>query len=382
MLPILPGVARRVRTRARRRDRGPAPSDQDAAGAELRIAIDAMGGDYAPRAPVAGAFRAAVRDGTSVLLVGDGSAIERQLRRLGNHGGRIEVVHAEEVVGMDEPAITPIRKKRRSSIRIGAELVRDGRAQALVTAGNTGAAMIAAKMVIGTIEGVDRPALAAVFPTLKGRTVVLDVGANVDSKPAHLRQFAVMGHFYAREVLGASAPRVGLLSIGEEEGKGSDLTREVFQEMQATGFNFVGNVEGRDVFRGSVDVVVCDGFVGNVLLKSAESLAEMVGGMLREEMGRSLRTKVGYLLARPAFQGFRRRTDYREYGAAPLLGVRGGCFIGHGRSNPKAIRSAIRRAVEFSGAELHRKIQVNMADLHAREERLRLAHRAAEATAP
>src|SRR6185295_13685084 len=227
----------------------------------MPIAVDAMGGDLAPQSAVEGAFRAATQDGSSVLLVGDRTRLEAELRRFGDARGRIEVVHAEEVVGMDEPAITPIRRKRRSSLRICAELVKDGRAQAMVTAGNTGAAM-----VTGTVAGLDRPALAAVLPNPRGRTVLLDVGANVNSKPIHLREFAVMGHFYAQEVLGMPQPRIGLLSIGEEEGKGTDLTREVSRVLKTTGLNFAGNVEGGDVFSGEVDVVVCDGFVGNAVL--------------------------------------------------------------------------------------------------------------------
>jgi len=341
----------------------------------MQIAVDAMGGDHAPQSPVEGAVRAAIEDGTSIFLVGDRFRIEAELARLGQRRGhhlegRLEVIHAEEVVGMDEPAITPIRKKRRSSLRLCADLVKEGRAQAMVTAGNTGAAMIAAKMVIGTIAGVDRPALAAVLPNARGRTVLLDVGANVDTKPFHLRQFAVMGHFYAQEVIGTQAPRIGLMSIGEEESKGTDLTREVFKVLQKTGLNFVGNVEGGDVFNGEADVIVCDGFIGNVILKSAESLAELFGRMLREELSRTSRTKAGYLLARPAFASFRRRTDYSEFGGAPLLGVEGGCFIGHGRSNARAIQSAVRRAVEFSAAELHVKIRDKVAELHSQEERL------------
>jgi glycerol-3-phosphate acyltransferase PlsX len=336
----------------------------------MSIAVDAMGGDSAPQSAVEGAVRAAVDDHASILLVGDRQRLEAELARCGEAAGiagRITVVHAEEVVGMDEPAITPIRKKRRSSIRLCAELVKEGRAQAMVTAGNTGAAMIAAKMVIGTVPGVDRPALAAVFPSRKGYTVVLDVGANVDSKPEQMREFAVMGHFYAQEVVRTPSPRIGLLSIGEEEGKGTDLTREVFKALKTTGLNFVGNVEGRDVFNGSVDVIVCDGFVGNVLLKSAESMAELMSSMLREELSRSLRTKIGYLLSRPAFDRFRQRVDYTEYGAAPLLGINGGCFIGHGRSNARAMQSAIRRAVEFSNAQLDRKIGDKLAELHSHE---------------
>lgn len=336
----------------------------------MHIAVDAMGGDFAPDATVTGAFEAAVEQGISILLVGQREPLEERLNRLGDARGRIEVVHAAEIVGMEEPAITPMRKKRDSSIRVCAELVKAGRAQAMVTAGNTGAAMIVAKTVIGAIKGVDRPALAAVLPNPAGNTVVLDVGANVESKAAQLRQFAVMGYFYAQEVLGTESPRVGLLSIGEEEGKGTDLTRQVFQEMQESGFNFIGNVEGSDVFSGAVDVVVCDGFVGNVVLKSAESLAEAVATMMRHELDRSWSARLGYLLARPAFARFRRRVDYREYGAAPLLGVEGGCFVGHGRSNPKAVRNSIRRAVEFCEADLHSKIRDKVAELHSREERL------------
>src|SRR5215210_5094445 len=336
----------------------------------MPIAVDAMGGDFAPQCAVEGAVSAALNDHAEVLLVGDRARIEAELARLGKRPKGIEIVHAEEVVGMDEPAITPIRKKRRSSIRICAELVKEGRAQAMVTAGNTGAAMISAKMVIGTVAGVDRPALAAVLPNVRGRTVLLDVGANVDTKALHLREFAVMGHFYAQQVIGIPSPRVGLMSIGEEEGKGTDLTREVFKVLKNTGLNFVGNVEGRDVFNGSVDVIVCDGFVGNVILKSAEALAEMVGVMLREEIERGARTRLGYLFAKPAFDAFRKRTDYSEYGAAPLLGVNGGCFIGHGRSNAHAIQNAIRRANEFSAARVDQKIRDKIAGLHSQEARL------------
>lgn len=343
----------------------------------MQIAVDAMGGDHAPRAVVAGAHRAAAGDGVSVILVGDEKQMTEELQRLGGRPPNLELVHAEEVVGMDEPATTPLRKKRRSSLRICAELVKEGRAQAMVTAGNTGAAMSVAKVVIGTIAGVDRPALAAVVPSVAGRAVLLDVGANVDARPEMLRQFAVMGHFYAQEVLGTRKPRIGLLSVGEEEGKGSETTREVFRVLKTTGLNFVGNVEGQDIFNGSVDVVVCDGFVGNVVLKAAESLALWLGRMLREELAHNTRTRIGYFMARPAFDNLRRRTDYREYGAAPLLGVEGGCFIGHGRSNARAMRNSILRAVEFVSADLHHKIRDKVAELHSQEERLLLQRRSA-----
>lgn len=336
----------------------------------MHIAVDAMGGDFAPLATVTGAFEAAAEFDVSILLVGQREPLEARLDQLGDHRGRIEIVHASEVVGMDDPPITPIRRKKDSSIKVCADLVREGRAQAMVTAGNTGAALVVAKTVIGAIKGVDRPALAAVLPNPRGNTVLLDVGANIASKAAHLRQFAVMGYFYAQEMLGTDAPKVGLMSIGEEEGKGTDLTRRVFQEMKEGGFNFIGNVEGSDVFKGTVDVVVCDGFVGNVVLKSAESLAEAVARMMRFELDRSWSARLGYLLARPAFARFRKRVDYREYGAAPLLGLEGGCFVGHGRSNSKAVRNSIRRAVEFCEADLHNKIRDKVAELHSREERL------------
>lgn len=334
----------------------------------MPIAVDAMGGDYAPRAAVEGAFQSASLDGHRLVLVGPKDRLLAELERVGGDvDGRIVIEHAADVVAMEErPAV--VRNKRDASVRVCARLVKQGRARAMVTAGNTGAAMIAAKTVIGGIPGVDRPALAGVFPNPRGRTVVLDVGATIDAKASHLRQFAVMGHFYAQEVVGAPAPRIGLMSVGEEEGKGSDLTREVFRVLQQTGLNFVGNVEGRDVFRGTVDVIVCDGFVGNVILKTSESLAGYLNSLLRQVIGRDLRTRLAYKVLEPAFEEYRSLIDWSEYGAAPLLGVRGGCFIGHGRSNAKAIRNAIRRAVEFSNTELHTKIAAKVAELHAQEE--------------
>ena len=344
----------------------------------MRIAVDAMGGDHAPAPVVEGCLEAAAEDGARILLVGRRDSIETELRRLEGSvpsdeelarlgSGSLAIVHAEEVVGMDEPATTPLRKKPGSSIRRCAELVRDFEARAMVSAGNTGAAVIVAKMVIGSVAGVDRPALAAVVPHATGRTVLLDVGANVDSKPNHLREFAVMGHSFAQEVLGTVRPKVGLLSIGEEATKGSGLTREVHQVLQETGLQFVGNVEGSDIFDGTVDVVVCDGFVGNVVLKGAEAMAHLFPRMLRQEAEESVGGRLGYHLIRPALDRLADRTDYAEYGAAPLLGIDGGCFIGHGRSNARAIRSAIRRAQEFVSAGVDEKIRVKMAELHRRE---------------
>ncbi|MCY3970772.1 MAG: phosphate acyltransferase PlsX [Acidobacteria bacterium] len=329
------------------------------------IAVDAMGGDHAPRTAVEGALLAARRRGLRLLLVGRRSILEEEIEEFGPGPAvrdRVEVVHAGEVVGMCESALA-VRRKRDSSVRVCARLVKEGRAQAMVTAGNTGAALVAGKMVIGVAPGVDRPALAVAMPRRVGRTILLDAGANVDSKPDQLRQFAVMGHYLAQQLLRMNSPRIGLLSIGEEAGKGTDLVREVFKSLDATGLNFVGNVEGRDVFSGAADVVVCDGFVGNAILKSAEALAEFVGAQLREEMSSTLRSRLGYLLAKPAFDRFRSRVDYSEYGGAPLLGLRGGCFVAHGRSSAHAMSSAIQRAVEFCEAGIHLKVSAKLSEV-------------------
>ena len=306
-----------------------------------------MGGDHAPRVNVEGAVAAAIDFGLDTLLVGRRREIEAELLRTGYTGSRVGVVDADEVVLFDEPSITPIRKKRRASVRVAAECVRDGRARGMFTAGHTGAAMVVAKMIMGVVEGIDRPALAAVLPGLKRRRVLLDVGANVSCRPEHYREFALMGHFYAQEALGVARPKIGLMSVGEEEGKGTDTTREVFGLLKESGLAFVGNVEGRDVYSGDVDVIVTDGFTGNVILKVSESLAHLVEQALKQEITRSLQASMGFLLSKDAFRAFKKRLDYSEYGGAPLLGVKGACLIGHGRSNAKAVRSAIRAAHAF-----------------------------------
>jgi glycerol-3-phosphate acyltransferase PlsX len=261
----------------------------------------------------------------------------------------IVIHHASERIGMEEKAAHAVRTKKDSSIRVGLKLVREGKAAGFVTAGNTGAAMATAKMVLGALPGVDRPALATPMPSSKGNPcVLLDVGANVDCKAQNLEQFAVMGEMYARTVLKLSQPRVGLLSIGEEETKGNELTREAFPLLKALPINFIGNVEGRDIFSGKADVIVCDGFVGNVALKTSEGVGRFVRDVLRESLTRTVTAQVGALLSRRAFNDFRQRLDYREYGGAPLLGVRGVCIIGHGSSNDRAIFNGIRVAYEFA----------------------------------
>jgi glycerol-3-phosphate acyltransferase PlsX len=336
----------------------------------MRIAVDAMGGDHAPLVNVDGAVAAAREFGISSLLVGRRAELERLLADADFSGPEIEVVDAPEIVTMEDPATAAIRRKRQSSIRIAADCVREGRAAGLVSAGHTGAAMVVAKMVIGTIEGVDRPALATVLPNLTGHCLLLDVGANPDAKTAQFKEFAVMGSIYAELAFGKEKPSIGLMSIGEEDSKGTDETKEAFKILEATGLNFVGNVEGRDVFNGTVDVIVTDGFTGNVILKVSESLSEMVEQLLREEIKRTLQASVGFLLSRSAFRRFKQRLDYSEYGGAPLLGVKGCVIIGHGRSSAKAVKNAIRFAAEFARQNLAEKIQAQIAELHRREQKL------------
>jgi glycerol-3-phosphate acyltransferase PlsX len=359
------------------------------------IALDAMGSDRAPKPEIEGAIHAARNYGVRVLLIGQESAIKAELDR---HPAAsqlpIEIVHASEFITMEDKAVQAVRAKRDSSMRVGLRLVREGQASGFVTAGNTGAAMASAKMVLGALHGVDRPALAAVFPTAPGTAaILLDVGANVDCKPHNLEQFAVMGEIYFRSMFGENMfgenrfgenrsgdgrggesrsrgsgsvgkrPRVGLLSIGEEETKGNELTRESFQLMKRLPLNFIGNVEGRDLFNGHVDVIVADGFVGNVALKVSEGVAGLVRSALKESLKATITRQVGYLLSRSAFIDFKKRIDHTEYGGAPLLGVKGVCIITHGSSNANAIKNAIRVAAECAKRQINGSIEQGLAAL-------------------
>jgi glycerol-3-phosphate acyltransferase PlsX len=328
------------------------------------IAVDAMGADKAPDPEISGAIQAARELPVRVLLVGPEDCLKPLLRdALRGEKLPIEVVHASEHITMDEKAAQAVRNKKDSSMRVGLKLVREGRAAGFLTAGNTGAAMATAKMVLGALPGVDRPALAMILPTTAGTPcVLLDVGANVDCKPQNLAQFAVMGELYARTVLKIERPRVGLLSIGEEEGKGNELTGEAFPLLKALPLHFIGNVEGRDIYNGSVDVIVCDGFVGNVALKTSEGLSRLVRDMLKDSLRRTVTAQVGALLSRKAFSTFKRRMDPSEYGGAPLLGVRGVCIVGHGSSNDLAIRNGIRVAAEFAQGDVNRHIEAQLAN--------------------
>jgi glycerol-3-phosphate acyltransferase PlsX len=330
---------------------------------QIIVAVDAMGGDNAPSVEVAGAVEAARCWGVPVVLVGDSQRVEAELGRHATDGLDIRVQHASEVVGMHDSPSDAVRRKKDSSIRVAFDLVKDGSAHAVVSAGNSGATMAAGMFVLKRIPGIDRPAIATIMPNLKDQTLVLDVGGNVDCKATHLAQFALMGDVYSRHVLGKEKPRVGLLSNGEEESKGNDLTRGAHQLLKEAPFAYVGYVEGRDIFNGTIDVVVCDGFVGNVVLKVSEGLADGIATMLRREISGRFLAKIGFLLARPAFRAFKKKIDYAEYGGAPLLGIAGTGMICHGGSSPRAIKNAIFQAREFASKRVQDKMAAKLHDL-------------------
>jgi glycerol-3-phosphate acyltransferase PlsX len=325
----------------------------------VTIALDAMGGDHFPKPEVEGSIRAAKTHGVRIILVGDEGVIRRELNQ--HEGWRelpIEVLHASERIAMEDSAAKAARSRRNSSMHVACRLVSSGQANAFVSAGNTGACMAISKMVCGKIPGVDRPALSGVFPTVTGRpALLLDVGANVDCSPEMLAQFAVMGELYSRIVLKVEKPRVGLLSIGEEEHKGNELTRSATPLLKMLPINFIGNVEGRDLYTGIADVIVCDGFIGNVALKVSEGLVETIRSILRESLESTLTRKLGYALSKAAYRDFKKRVDYSEIGGAPLLGVRGATVVCHGRSDANAIKNAVRGAKEFAAGNINHLIE-------------------------
>ena len=333
-----------------------------------RIALDVMGGDHAPVAILEGAREALSAHPDLILhLVGDEARMTPILKHMGMEpalADRARIVHAASVVTMEDKATIILKEKKDSSIRIAAQLVREGAADGLVSMGHTGAAMVASMKVMGTLPGVDRPCLASVLPNMTGRpTVLLDVGANVGCKPEHIAQFAVMGSIYAEEVLGLSRPRVGVLSVGEEDGKGSATTKEAALALKGVDLNFLGNAEGRDIWNGRFDVIACDGFVGNAILKASEALAEGLVNGLTAVFMENWYTKLGGMLALPALRRYKKKLDYAEYGGAPLLGVKGITIIGHGRSNAHAVKNAIRAALTAGEHGVNEHIQRSLARL-------------------
>jgi len=322
----------------------------------MKIALDAMGGDFAPEMPVAGAIEAVSEYDVDVILIGDAKRIDECLKNKRYPSQNISVFHASEVVRMDESPGTAIRRKKDSSIRKTVELVKNGEADACVSAGHSGVMMATSLFLLGKISYVDRPAIVTTIPSLTGYFILIDAGANVDCKPENLLQFAYMGNAYFRAIFNEPAPRIALLSIGEEDTKGNDLTREAFKLLKKTDLNFTGNIEGKDIFTSAADVVVCDGFVGNIVLKVSEGLVETMLKMLKREIAGIGMGKVGYLMMKPALKNFKKRTDYSEYGGAPLLGINGTSIICHGRSTERAIKNAVRVAIEIAKQKVHEKI--------------------------
>jgi glycerol-3-phosphate acyltransferase PlsX len=323
----------------------------------MKVVLDAMGGDHAPQVNIEGAVQTVQEsDDIEVILVGDETAIRKELKGRKYEAGRISVVHASQVVEMHESPTAAIRKKRDSSIRVGLGLVKAGKADAFVSAGHSGAVMGTSLLLLGMSKGVDRPAIATLMPTLRDTFILLDVGANVDCKPENLQQFALMGNIYCKLILGREKPKVGLLSIGEEDVKGNELTKEAFKLIRQSSINFIGNIEGKDIFTGAADVVVCDGFTGNIALKISEGLAEIILKMLKREISNVTAGKIGYLMLKPAIRNFKKKTDYDEFGGAPLLGINGTSIISHGRSSAKAIRNALKVADDFARKRVYEAI--------------------------
>lgn len=322
----------------------------------MRIALDAMGGELGPEEMVTGAIQAVEESDLDVALIGDEAILNSVIQKLSLVSPRLEVVHASQTVTMDESPFEAIRKKKDSSIAIAFDQVKNGKADAVVSAGNSGATMASAIRSLGRLQNIARPGIASIFPTLKKPLVMMDVGANVDCRPQHLYQFGVMGTAFSDNLFRIKKPSVGLLSIGEEGGKGNVLVKSAHELFRKSPLNFIGNVEGRDIFQGDVDVIVCDGFVGNVCLKVSEGLAEAIISMLGKEISKSFMAKMGYLLAKKAFNNFGKKVDYAEYGGAPLLGVNGTGIVCHGRSNAKAIKNAIKVAAEMIRGKVNDRI--------------------------
>lgn len=329
----------------------------------MHIALDAMGGDFGPEQLISGAILAIKQAGIKITLVGDSSLLQTYLSKTAGQDAwrsSLEIVQASEVIGMDEYPVDAIRRKKDSSIMVAFELAKQGKVDGVVSAGNSGATLAAALRKLGRVKNVSRPGIASMFPTLKKPVTIMDIGANVDCRPLHLMQFAVMASAFS-ESYDIKKPRVGILSIGEETGKGNNLVRETYELLQKSSLNFIGNVEGRDVYKGDVDVIVCDGFVGNNILKVSEGLADAILQMLRNEIAKSTLAKVGYFLAKPAFRRFKKRVDYTEYGGAPLLGINGTGIVCHGKSNAQAIKNAILEAVRLVENNIKDKIIADLA---------------------
>jgi glycerol-3-phosphate acyltransferase PlsX len=325
----------------------------------MRVAVDAMGGDFGPKIMVEGALKAAEEYQIEVFLVGAEDLIQKEIGKYSAPDSKVSIVNAAEAIGMGEGLLS-FRRKKRSSIRLGTQMVKDGKADAFVSTGNTAAVVYISRKVLGHLQGIDKPALSLLVPTLKGLTLLVDVGANVNCRAYDLHQFAVMGHIFMKNVCQIENPRIALMSVGEEETKGNDLIKEVFERLQASPLNFIGNVEGKDIYSGNADVIVSDGFTGNIALKVSEGVVETVLSMARTEVMRNFFSKIGFFLMKRNLKKLYKRLHYAEYGGAPLLGLNGVCVVGHGRSNPTAVKNAIRLAKDFVSSRAVEKIQREM----------------------
>jgi glycerol-3-phosphate acyltransferase PlsX len=328
----------------------------------MKVAVDAMGGDFGPHVVVEGAVRASREYDIEVFLVGAEDLLKKEFEGINHSKTNISIVNASDSIEMDE-GIFALRRKQRSSIRIGAQLVKEGKADALVSTGNTAAVVYISKKTLGALKGVEKPALSLLVPTLKGFTLLIDVGASVNCRPHHLEQFAIMGHVFIENVLGLKRPRIGLMSVGEEESKGNELTREAFERLEASPLNFIGNVEGKDIFSGKADIIVSDGFTGNVALKVSEGMVETFFYMARNEIMKNIFAKIGFFLMKRNLRKVYKKIDYAEYGGAQLLGINGVCIIGHGRSSATAVKNAVGLAKNFVVNKVQEKIQNGIASL-------------------
>ncbi len=331
----------------------------------MKVAVDAMGGDFGPKVTVEGAVKAAKEYKIEVQLVGVEDLIKKEFEKYNHARSNVTIINATEAIGMGEGLLS-FRKKKKSSIRVGAQLVKDGEADAFVSMGNTAAVVFISMSILGALKGVEKPALSLLVPNLNGLTLLIDVGANVNCRPHHLEQFAVMGHTFMGSVLGIKKPRIGLMSVGEEEVKGNELTKEAFERLQNSPLNFIGNVEGKDMYSGKADVIVSDGFTGNVALKVSEGMAETFFYMARTEIMKNFFAKIGFFLMKRNLKKVYKKVDYTEYGGAQLLGVNGVCIIGHGRSNSNAVKNAVGMAKDFVANKVQEKIQSEIAELSHR----------------
>lgn len=334
----------------------------------MKVAVDAMGGDFGPKVTVEGAVKASQELNIEILLVGSETHVRREFDRLDSSNANVTLVNASEEISMSE-GILSFRKKKKSSIRIGAQLLKEGKADAFVSTGNTAAIVYISNKVLGALKGVERPALSLLVPTLSGPTLLIDVGANVNCQPHHLEQFAVMGRIFMESIMGLKEPRIALMSVGEERTKGNDLTKEVYALLMESSMNFIGNVEGKDIYSGKADVIVSDGFTGNIALKVSEGVVDTMFNMARTEIMKNLFAKIGFLLMKRNLKKLYKKVDYSEYGGAQLLGINGVCIIGHGRSSVVAVKNAIKMAKDFVKNKVQEKIQAEISPLSKKVER-------------